>query len=399
MSAAVLKTTFVTLLAGGSIYFTLLGLLATIPTLQNHVFYLHRVTLTWFKDLNVPEQFGFAHGQVHPFYIETAKKQRLHAWHILPLGVYRRHEDHLRKAPSLADNHKLQTSALHLLGSDPSARLVLYFHGTAGCLASGWRPDGYRAISAAAPDHIHVLTFDYRGYGLSTGTPSEKGPLQDGIVVTEWALNEVGIPPERIVIYGQSLGTAVAFAVMKHYASLPEPITFAAHVLTASFSDVATLTSTYRISGIIPVLSPLRRIPPLLAFFNTFLQNHWLSKDRIAEFVRLREAANSGKPYFINLIHAEDDSDITCEHSNVLFWHAVNASSRQAITYEDLQKSKIASRRDLGNGGWTAEQKTSRGMIRQTMLKYGVHDRLMAYAVTSLAVLEAFQVADPDFAK
>ena len=63
-----------------------------------------------------------------------------------------------------------------------------------------------------------------------------------------------------------------------------------------------------------------------------------------------------------------------------------------------LRESKVSSRKDLGNGGWIAEHQTNYGLISQTMLNYGVHDRLMAYAVTISAVLEAFQVADPDFA-
>lgn len=391
-----LKTAFAGLLLSGGVYLTLLGFLAGIPTFQTHVFYLHRITLAWFRDLTVPEQFGFAPRQVNSFFIETEGNEKLHAWHILPLGVYRRHLSVL--LPDKNENDpKESTTALDLLKFDPEARLVLYFHGTAGCLASGWRPDSYRAIYAAAPDHIHVLSFDYRGYGLSSGTPSEEGLLQDGLAAVQWALEVAGIPPCRIVIYGQSLGTAVAFALMQHYATLPEPILFAGHVLTASFSDVATLTATYRIGGIIPVLSPLAKVPPLLAFFNSFLTNTWLSKDRIAGFVRSMETSSTSQPYYINLIHAEDDSDIACEHSDVLFWHAVNASSSTELALEQVNQRKTLTRRDLGHGGWIAEHKTNHGLIRQTMLTYGVHDRLMSYSITSLAILEAFQNADPEF--
>lgn len=391
------KTVCTTLLAGTSVYLTLLGLLATVPSLQAHVFYLHRVTLTWFKNLEVPEQFGFAPAQVHSFYIETKQDVRLHTWHILPLGVYRRHRDSLITTSSAGDNKSSTLTSLDVLKSDPNARLVVYFHGTAGCLASGWRPDSYRAISAAAPDHIHVLAFDYRGYGLSSGTPSEEGLLADGIAVIQWALEVAQIESERIVIYGQSLGTAVALALMEHYAAQPEPVLFSGHVLTASFSDVATLTATYRIGGVIPVLSPLRRMPALLSFFTSFLRSTWLSKDRIAAFVKLRESAADRSDYYINLIHAEDDSDIACEHSNVLYWHAVNASTLRDMTYDEVQAQKMAVRKDLGYGGWIAEHRTKRGLVRQTMLAYGVHDKLMSYAVTSLAVLEAFQASDPGF--
>lgn len=390
------KTVSTTVIASAGIYFTLLGLLATIPWLQTHVFYLHRVTLTWFKDVDVPEQFGFAPAQVSPFYITAADRPSLHAWHVLPLGPYRRNRKKLIDAHT-SSTTGVSEAALDILKTNPEARLVLYFHGTAGCLASGWRPDSYRAISAAAPDHIHVLTFDYRGYGLSSGTPSEQGLFDDGVAVVEWAMKEARIPPERIVIYAQSLGTAVALSLVEHYASLPTPILFAGHVLTATFSDVATLLSTYRIGGIIPVLSPLRKLPRLLSFFTSFLHSTWQSKDRIAGFVRYREKSTEGQQYFVNLIHAEDDADITCEHSNVVYWHAVNATIPESLSYSDFGAEKLKSKTDLKNGGWIAEHRTGRGYIRQTMLSFGLHDKLMSYSVISLAILEAFQWADPSF--
>ena len=232
---------------------------------------------------------------------------------------------------------------------------------------------------------------------MSSGFPSEKGLLEDGKAVIEWALRVAEIPPSRIVIYGQSLGTAVGLALIQHYASLPRPVHFAGHVLTATFLDVATLTTTYRIGGVVPILSPLRSIPSVLGFFNSFLINTWMSKDRIHEYVRLREEVDSGSPYHIHLIHAIDDPAIACEHSNVMFWHAVNASSRQKVAYEELEERKQRSRRDLGPGGWVAEHKTKSGLIRQTMLNYGIHDQLMSYPVTSIAILAAFQAADSGF--
>jgi abhydrolase domain-containing protein 12 len=61
-----------------------------------------------------------------------------------------------------------------LLRDDSEARLILYFYGTSGTLASGWRPESYRALYSGAPHNIHILTFDYRGYGLSTATPQSR---------------------------------------------------------------------------------------------------------------------------------------------------------------------------------------------------------------------------------
>lgn len=89
--SSLLKIILLVVLLPVTVYFGILGLLILVPSFQIHAFYLHRVTLTWFRDLNVPEIFGFLHNQVTPFYIETADGYQLHAWHILPLGAYRRH--------------------------------------------------------------------------------------------------------------------------------------------------------------------------------------------------------------------------------------------------------------------------------------------------------------------
>jgi hypothetical protein len=74
--------------AGAALYLTFLGLL-TISALQDHAIYLHGVKLTWGKDVNVPEQWGFLRNQVTPFYLKTSDGATLHAWHILPLETYR----------------------------------------------------------------------------------------------------------------------------------------------------------------------------------------------------------------------------------------------------------------------------------------------------------------------
>ncbi|KAJ5861735.1 uncharacterized protein N7529_009045 [Penicillium soppii] len=52
------------------LYAILLGLLTT-STFQSNVAYLHTIQMAWFKDLNVPEPFGFLKSQVTPFSINT----------------------------------------------------------------------------------------------------------------------------------------------------------------------------------------------------------------------------------------------------------------------------------------------------------------------------------------
>ena len=79
-----------------------------------------------------------------------------------------------------------------LLKEDENARLVIYFHGNAGNVAQGWRTDTYRAIASGANDKTHVIAVDYRGFGYSTGSPTEQGLITDGVTVVEWAMNQLG---------------------------------------------------------------------------------------------------------------------------------------------------------------------------------------------------------------
>ncbi|KAF4336400.1 monoacylglycerol lipase ABHD12 [Fusarium beomiforme] len=371
------------------LYFSILGALVVAPSLQAHVIYLHKVTLIWVKDLNTPEQFGFAHHQVTPFYISTPDRVKLHSWHVLPLAAYESNQQALlAQGPDggLVGNFE-GTLNFRLSKENPNARLVLYFHGTSGTMASGWRPDSYRSLYSADPANTHVLTFDYRGYGESTGSPSEDGIIVDAVTVANWAIHTAGIPPERIVIFGQSLGSAVAIALVNELAHKQASVHFAGLVVTATFADVPQLTATYRIGGFIPVLSPVAKVKPLFAFFARRLSSTWDNMYRLGEFVK------AAARYDITLLHAEDDTNIPMEHSIKLYREAV----RVAEGVKDLEQNEGAllsrisqAEQGLGEGGWITVWPTSKGNIRLEILKYGVHNRIMAYPATGLAISKAF---------
>ena len=99
-------------------------------------------------------------------------------------------------------------SAFLLRPSNPQYKLnitVLMFHGNAGNI-------GYRLpIGKILADDIgcHVLMLQYRGYGLSTGTPNEKGLGIDAQTGLDYIRKRAELARNKIVIYGQSLGGAV----------------------------------------------------------------------------------------------------------------------------------------------------------------------------------------------
>ncbi|KAJ6073003.1 hypothetical protein N7467_011088 [Penicillium canescens] len=376
------------------LYATLLGLLTT-STIQSYVVYLHAIQMTWFKDLNVPETFGFLRNQVTPVSIKTTDGERLYAWHILPTELYRKNELPLVQEPVGFVSDIKSRLGFQLLRDNPEARLILHMHGAGGTVASGYRVPNYRALSAGDPNKIHVLTFDYRGFGKSTGSLSETGLIIDAVAVVDWAMNVAGIPPSRILIFAQSMGTAVSIAVSKHLAVQDPPVVFAGTVLIAPFVDVATLVSTYRVAGTIPILSPLAIFPLVFKYLQRFIRDKWLSKDTIAQYIRTNEL--NGEDYRLTIIHAEDDYDIPWHHSELLFWHAVDASTPAGISYDDLEQKKLDSKAELGAAGSIMEWKTDNGVIQEEILKTGLHDVIMGYPVVTRAVMRMFEAVDPSF--
>ena len=65
-------------------------------------------------------------------------------------------------------------------------------------------------LAAALVEHgLGVLLFDYRGYGGNPGRPTERGLALDARAAYRFLVDEEGVPPERLLYYGESLGAAV----------------------------------------------------------------------------------------------------------------------------------------------------------------------------------------------
>ena len=57
---------------------------------------------------------------------------------------------------------------------------------------------------------LSTFIIDYRGYGQSEGSPSEQGTYLDAEAAWRYLVEERGVPPDQIIVFGESLGGAVA---------------------------------------------------------------------------------------------------------------------------------------------------------------------------------------------
>ena len=112
---------------------------------------------------------------------------------------------------------------------EPGRGAAIYFHGNAGHL-------GDRGTVAAALSNLNldVLLPDYRGYGASEGKPSEEGLYADARAAYRWLVDEKGVDPERLILFGNSLGSAVAAEL-----AIGRPV--AGVVLLGPFTDIPSI--------------------------------------------------------------------------------------------------------------------------------------------------------------
>jgi uncharacterized protein len=141
-----------------------------------------------------------------------------------------------------ADGEQLR--AWLLTGTNAKA-FVVYFHGNGGNL-SMWAP----ILSDLAGHGYDVLAVDYRGYGLSTGRPTETGVYRDADAVLD-RVSTANTGAHKVIYWGRSLGTAVAaYAASKRR---PDGI-----ILEAGFPDAGAVIRSSPPLALLSVFSSYR---------------------------------------------------------------------------------------------------------------------------------------------
>ncbi|KAF7532484.1 hypothetical protein G7054_g7908 [Neopestalotiopsis clavispora] len=301
----------------------------------------------------------------------------------MPLPTYLKNEDKLQAEPHGFVKDFTSTESFKVLREDPNARLIIIFHGNAGHLAQAIRPDSYHTLTDSST--YHVLAIDYRGFGKSTGVPSEAGLINDGAAAVDWAMKVANIPSHQIVIMGQSLGTAVTSGVAEHFAM--QGIEFAGVILVAGFSNLPMLLTRYTAGGVVPVLSPFRSVPPLLRFFHSFIVEKWQSAERLATVVGLTRSRLR-----LTLIHAKNDCEIPSSESDVLFRSAATSLIGTSLDDEDFaewKKERTVLRED---GTYIVVAKGENNVvIREELVPYGGHNDVLWSSPVALAVMRCFE--------
>lgn len=112
----------------------------------------------------------------------------------------------------------------------PYEMTLLWFHGNAGNITMR-----YDLVKALMNIPVRILIIDYRGYGKSEGTPSEEGIYKDARAAWNYLTVERETSPDRIIIFGKSLGGAPAV-------DLASQVDAAGLIVQSSFSSAAEMS-------------------------------------------------------------------------------------------------------------------------------------------------------------
>jgi fermentation-respiration switch protein FrsA (DUF1100 family) len=158
--------------------------------------------------------------------------------------------------------------------------VLLYFHGNAGNISHR-----LMRIGLFHRMGLQVFIIDYRGYGRSGGHPSEEGTYLDAKAAWRYLTETRGFDPERIVIFGRSLGAAVA-------ADLAARVRPGALVLDSAFTS----------------------LPELGQELYPFLPVKWLARLRYPTLERLKEVRCP-----VLIIHPRHDEIVSLRHGQRLY--------------------------------------------------------------------------------
>lgn len=160
-----------------------------------------------------PLQAGLPRGQVHTVTLRANDQLDLRGWHVLADG----------RSAENRDDCDQELAA--------GRRLVLYYSGNAA--NRRYRVPELSVLTSLGTD---VFIFDYRGYGDNSGSPSEEMLAADARATWNYVTQEREVRPDRVILYGESLGGAVAVRLAAELCEAGNPL--AGLILRSTFSSL-----------------------------------------------------------------------------------------------------------------------------------------------------------------
>lgn len=147
-----------------------------------------------FTNLSNPSEFGLNHTRAFKLHVEDGID--IGAWHVLPKSIG------MEKPDLTWENFEDELNT--------GNTVFLYLHGNTGTRGSYHRVQLYKLLSKL---DFHVITIDYRGYGDSSGDPTEDGVVRDAYFTYKWIKERIG--ETKLFLWGHSLGTGISTKLAK----------------------------------------------------------------------------------------------------------------------------------------------------------------------------------------
>jgi len=201
---------------------------------------------------------------------------------------------------------------------------VLFLHGNAENISTH-----FRNVAWLPAEGFNVLALDYRGYGASEGTPSLAGIQLDIDAAMRSLLAHKNVDPNRIVIFGQSLGGALAIYYAAHSSYHAN---IRAVVIDSSFFDYRRIAKE-----------------KLAGFFLTW-PFQWLPWLTVDDDYSPANSVAAISPLPLLLIHGDQDVVVPAHHSRQLFeragepkqlWIVPGAGHAQSLESEAIRNRLV----------------------------------------------------------
>lgn len=254
------------------VYLSIPFIVKVFPSIQAKLVFLNFVRVPYFIDLKRPLDQGLNH--THNFYLEPEDGLKIGVWHTVPALMWREAQG------KGGDWYRSTLNSAH--------PIILYLHGNAGTRGGDHRVQLYKVLSSLG---YHVVAFDYRGWGDSDGSPSERGMTSDALFLYDWLKDrrENRLP---LYIWGHSLGTGVATNLVRRLCDRGSPPD--ALILESPFTNIREEAKSH----------PFSMVYRFLPGFD------WFFLDAISAN-NIRFASDDNVDHIscpVLILHAEDDS-------------------------------------------------------------------------------------------